>query len=147
MDGAESEVIGMSQRKHWITGIVAAAFAASVAGCAVNSQQKIPADREAINREMPLVAAYEGRRNELKKAVGMLAMNGLFDASSGKEVKESLDIEYVYYEASIISLARGEMDEYRNYVALAQQELDRAKSVVLTRVQNLHDFAGPPLMQ
>jgi hypothetical protein len=97
----------------------------------------MPADREAINREMPLVAEYEGRRSELKNAVNVLAMKGMFDGASGKEVKESLDIEYVYYEASIISLARGDMDEYRSFVALAQKELDRAKSAVVARVQNL----------
>jgi hypothetical protein len=55
-------------------------------------------------------------------------MKGLLDSKSGKELKESLDIEYVYYEASIVSLARGEIDDYRSYVALAQKELDRAKS-------------------
>jgi hypothetical protein len=107
-------------------------------GCSANSPQRLPADREAISREMPLVAQYEGKRNEVKKAVNVLAVNGLFDTISGKEVKESLDIEYVYYEASIISLARGDMDEYRNYVALAQKELDRAKSAVVARVQTLH---------
>jgi hypothetical protein len=69
--------------------------------------------------------------------VSFLAVKGLLDKHSGKEVKESLDIEYVYYEASIISLARGEMDEYRNYVALAQKELDRAKSAVMARVEDL----------
>jgi hypothetical protein len=107
-------------------------------GCSATSPHRLAADREAINREMPLVAEYEGKRNEVKKAVNVLAVNGLFDTISGKEVKESLDIEYVYYEASIISLARGDMDEYRNYVALAQKELDRAKSAVVARVQTLH---------
>jgi hypothetical protein len=118
-------------------GLIAAVFVIVTASCSTSSQLKV-ADREAINREMPLVAEYEGKRNEVKKAVNVLAMNGLFDGSSGKEVKESLDIEYVYYEASIISLARGEMDEYRNYVALAQKELDRAKSAVVARVETLH---------
>jgi hypothetical protein len=41
-------------------------------------------------------------------------MKGLLDSKSGKELKESLDIEYVYYEASIVSLARGEIDDYRS---------------------------------
>jgi hypothetical protein len=87
---------------------------------------------------MPLVAEYDTKRDEVKTAVNMLAMKGLLDSKSGKELKESLDIEYVYYEASIVSLARGEMDDYRSYVALAQKELDRAKSTVMARVQNLH---------
>ncbi|HEX2227730.1 MAG TPA: hypothetical protein VHM64_11350 [Candidatus Binatia bacterium] len=120
-----------------LIGAIAFAFILSVVSCATTSQQKF-ADRDAINREMPLIAEYEGKRNELKKAVNVLATNGLFDTQSGKEVKESLDIEYVYYEASIISLARGDMDEYRNYVALAQKELDRAKSAVVARVQTLN---------
>jgi len=117
--------------------LMAAVFATLMASCSTTPHPRV-ADREAINREMPLVAEYEGKRNEVKKAVNVLAMNGLFDGSSGKEVKESLDIEYVYYEASIVSLARGEMDEYRNYVALAQKELDRAKSAVVARVESLH---------
>ena len=107
-------------------------------GCSMNSQKVVPADREAINREMPLVAEYDTKRDEVKRAVHMLAMKGLLDSKSGKELKESLDIEYVYYEASIVSLARGEMDDYRSYVALAQKELDRAKNTVMARVQNLH---------
>ena len=115
-----------------------AVLVAAIVGCSINTPQKVPADREAISREMPLVAKYEGKRSEIKNAVNMLAMKGLFDGPSGQEVKESLDIEYVYYEASIISLARGEMEEYRSYVALAEKELDRAKSAVITRVKNLH---------
>jgi hypothetical protein len=51
---------------------------------------------------MPLVAEYDTKRDEVKRAVHMLAMKGLLDSKSGKELKESLDIEYVYYEASII---------------------------------------------
>jgi hypothetical protein len=140
----EREGIGMGHQMRLMGGVIAAAFAASLAACAATSQQKPPADREAINREMPLVTEYEGRRNEVKKAVNMLAMNGLFDASSGQAVKESLDIEYVYYEASIISLARGEMDEYRDYVALAEKELDRAKSAVTARVQDLQQPQAQP---
>ena len=118
--------------------LVALASGMLVMSCSMNSQKVVPADREAINREMPLVAEYDTKRDEVKRAVNMLAMKGLLDSQSGKELKESLDIEYVYYEASIVSLARGEMDDYRSYVALAQKELDRAKSTVMARVQNLH---------
>ncbi len=121
----------------WLAPHVAVVALLAIAGCSTTTGPRVPADRETINREMPLVAEYEGKRNEVKKAVNVLAMNGLFDDTSGKEVKESLDIEYVYYEASIISLARGDMDEYRSYVALAQKELDRARSVLVARVQNL----------
>ena len=118
--------------------LVALASVTLLMGCSMNSQKVVPADREAINREMPLVAEYDTKRDEVKRAVHMLAMKGLLDSQSGKELKESLDIEYVYYEASIVSLARGEMDDYRSYVALAQKELDRAKNTVMARVQNLH---------
>jgi predicted transcriptional regulator len=118
--------------------LVALASGTLAMSCSMNSQKVVPADREAINREMPLVAEYDTKRDEVKRAVNMLAMKGLLDSQSGKELKESLDIEYVYYEASIVSLARGEMDDYRSYVALAQKELDRAKSTVMARVQNLH---------
>ena len=118
--------------------LVALASVTLLMGCSMNSQKVVPADREAINREMPLVAEYDSKRDEVKRAVHMLAMKGLLDSKSGKELKESLDIEYVYYEASIVSLARGEMDDYRSYVALAKKELDRAKNTVMARVQNLH---------
>jgi hypothetical protein len=121
-----------------------AAIAFVLGGCATSSVVSAPANREAISREMPLVVEYEGRRNEVKKAVSFLALNGLLDSASGKEVKESLDIEYVYYEASIISLARGDMKQYRSYVALAGEELDRAKSVVLARMNDLHQQQPKP---
>jgi hypothetical protein len=121
-----------------VLAIVALASVTLLMSCSMNSQKVVPADREAINQEMPLVAEYDTKRDELKRAVHMLAMKGLLDSKSGKELKESLDIEYVYYEASIVSLARGEMDDYRSYVALAQKELDRAKNTVMARVQNLH---------
>lgn len=110
----------------------------ALAGCATVTAEKIAADREAINREMPLVAEYENKRNDLKRAISFLVTHGLFDRDSDKQqLKESMDIEYVYYEASIISLAHGNMSDYRNFVQLAEKELDRAKSVVTTRVQAL----------
>jgi len=108
-------------------------------GCAASTPAPLnmAADREAINREMPLVAQYEDKRNELKKAIGFLMVNGLFDADSGQQVKESMDIEYVYYEASIVSLANGNMQDYRNFVQLAERELNRVKTVLTARVQAL----------
>jgi hypothetical protein len=109
------------------------------AGCAASKPEtvNVAADREAINREMPLVATYENKRNELKKAIGFLMVNGLFDVDSSRQLKESMDIEYVYYEASIVSLAHGNMDDYRNFVQLAEKELNRAKTILTARVQAL----------
>jgi hypothetical protein len=109
----------------------------SVAGCTTSEPARIAADREAINREMPLVAQYENKRNDLKKAITFLMMHDLFDPNSGKQVKESMDIEFVYYEASIVSLAHGNMDDYRNFVRLAERELERVKTILTARVQAL----------
>lgn len=109
----------------------------AIAGCAASSESRLAADRDAINREMPLVAEYENKRAELKKAIGFLVGQGLFDGASGKQLKESMDIEYVYYEASIISLAHGNMSDYRAFVELAEKELERAKGVLTARVQAL----------
>lgn len=99
--------------------------------------QPKPAARDQISREMPLVVSYENKRNAVKKAIGFLAVNGIMDHETGRQVKESMDIEHVYYEASLISLARGEMGDYRAYVGLAEQELERTKSAITTRVQAL----------
>ena len=110
------------------------------AGCGAATPAPVnlaAADRESINREMPLVTDYENKRNELKKAIGFLMMNGLFDTETGRQVKEAMAIEYVYYEASIVSLAHGNMHDYRNFVQLAERELNRAKTVLTARVQAL----------
>lgn len=48
-----------------------------------------------------------------------------------------MDIEHVYYEASLISLARGEMQDYRAYVDLADKELERTKFTLTSRMQAL----------
>jgi len=113
-----------------------------VGGCATaqptNSQPaSIVAEREVIHREMPLVANYENKRNDMKKAIAFLVVNGLFDDDTGREVKESMDIEYVYYGASLVSLAHGNMDDYRQFVQLAEKELERAKTALTARVQAL----------
>jgi hypothetical protein len=96
-----------------------------------------PAEREAINREMPLIVQYESKRNALKKAIALLAIRGVIDERTGAEVKQSMDIEHVYYEASLISLARGEMRDYRAYVAAADKELERTKSALTMRMEAL----------
>jgi hypothetical protein len=111
----------------------------TTAGCTtVPKPDNAPAaDREAIQRALPAISEYEHKRQDVKKAITFLIAHGLFDSDSGKEVKDSMDIEYVYYEASIISLAHGNMDDYRNFVQLAEKELDRAKTAVTARVQAL----------
>ena len=95
------------------------------------------ADREAIQRALPVISEYEKKREGVKKALTFLIAHGLFDSDSGEEVKESMAIEYVYYEASIVSLAHGNMDDHRNFVQLAEKELERAKTAATARVQAL----------
>jgi len=126
-------------KKNPIRIALAAALLVAAGSCstATTTTNAPVADREAIQRALPIVTAYENKREELKKAIGFLFAHGLLDRDSGKQVKESMDIEYVYYEASIISLAHGNMDDYRNFVQLAEKELDRAKTTVTARVQAL----------
>ena len=108
-----------------------------VAGCATATPTRIAADRDTVSREMVLVLEYEKKRNELKKAIGFLAVNGLFDSTTDTEVKESMSIEYIYYEASLVSLAHGDLADYRNFIMLAERELTRATTVLTARVQAL----------
>jgi hypothetical protein len=84
-----------------------------------------------------LVVEYETHRNETKKAIGFLVINRLFDLDSDRQVKEAMNIEYVYYEAAVISLAHGNFDDYRNFLNLAEQELSRVMTVLTARVQAL----------
>ena len=108
-----------------------------VAGCATATPTRIAADRDTVSREMVLVLEYEKKRNELKKAIGFLAINGLFDSTTDTQVKESMSIEYIYYEASLVSLAHGDLADYRNFIMLAERELSRATTVLTARVQAL----------
>jgi len=108
-----------------------------VAGCATATPTRIAADRDTVSREMVLVLEYEKKRNELKKAIGFLAINGLFDSATDTQVKESMSIEYIYYEASLVSLAHGDLADYRNFIMLAERELTRATTVLTARVQAL----------
>src|SRR5262245_38887889 len=114
-----------------------ALFATSACTTVPKPDNAPAADREAIQAALPVISEYENKRQEVKKAITLLLAHGLFDSHSGKEVKESMDIEYVYYEASIISLAHGNMDDYRKFVQLAEKELDRAKTTLTARVQAL----------
>jgi hypothetical protein len=107
----------------------------SLTGCVVSTVRL--ADRETVSREMPLALEYDKKRNELKKALGFLFLHGVLDSDSDRQIKESMSIEYVYYEASLVSLAHGNLDDYRNFIALAEQELARVMTVLTARVQAL----------
>lgn len=110
----------------------------SAAACQAPDPESLAVgDREAINREMPLVTEYENRRNGVKNTIGFLASLEAIDAASIVRVKEFLNIEHVYYEASLISLARGKMDSYRSFVHLAEQELERVRAVLLPHLEAL----------
>lgn len=115
----------MIQRKLWL--LVSALLAV---GCVPGTEPTSVADREAINREMPLIAEYEDKRSGVKKAIAFLVAHEAFDQLAIKKIKEVMNIEFVYYEASLVSLARGAMGEYRSFVHLADLELERVKVIL-----------------
>lgn len=117
--------------------LLSGALALIFLACTSVAPPSITADRDAINKEMPLVAEYENKRTGVRQAIRLLVTHGAIDRMSGAKVKEAMDIEYVYYEASLVSLAHGQMERYRSFVHLAEAELDRVRNVLGPHLQAL----------
>ena len=60
----------------------------------------------------------------------MLGSLGGLSQGKSKELKQHLDVYYVYYLASNVQLARGDMVAYEAHVQLAEKELDVMEKIL-----------------
>lgn len=102
------------------------AFAAAFVACS----QIDPIPRDQLLANMGPILRVEKRFDQVRYYTQMLGSLGEISEGKTKELKKHLDIYYIYYLASNIHLARGNMESYLAHVKLAERELDVMEAIL-----------------
>jgi len=102
----------------------------ALVGCltACSAIGPIPRDRLAAN--MAPILEIEKRFNQVRYYTQTLSSLGWISEEKWEELKPHYDIYYVYYLASSIHLAKGEMKSYLAHVQMAEKELDVIEAIL-----------------
>jgi len=98
----------------------------ALSACA--SMQPISRDRLAQNIDP--ILNMEKRLDQVMYYTKMLGSVGGLTQVKSKELKQHLDVYYVYYLASNVQLAKGDMEAYQAHVVLAERELDVMEKIL-----------------
>jgi len=111
-------------------------LASGLAACA--QIQPIPRDQLAENIDP--ILKMERRLDQVMYYTKMLGTVGGLTQGKSKELKKHLDIYYVYYLASNVQLASGDMIAFQKHVALAERELENMETLLKDGLDKDFDF-------
>ena len=100
-------------------------------GMAACSQvQVVPISRDQLVENIDPILKMEKRIDQVMYYAKMLGSLGGLSQGKSSELKTHLDIYYVYYLASNVQLAKGNMTSYQAHLELAEKELDVMESIL-----------------
>ena len=99
------------------------------AGCSY-IQPIQPISRDQLAQHIDPILKMERRLDQVMYYTKMLGSLGGLSQGKSKELKQHLDVYYVYYLASNVQLARGDMVAYQAHVELAEKELDVMEKIL-----------------
>ena len=100
-------------------------------GMAACSQvQVVPISRDQLVENIDPILKMEKRIDQVMYYAKMLGSLGGLSQGKSSELKTHLDIYYVYYLASNVQLAKGNMVSYQAHLKLAEKELDVMESIL-----------------
>ncbi len=100
-------------------------------GLAACSQvQMEPISRDQLVDHIAPILKMEKRLDQVMYYTKMLGSLGGLSQGKSTELKGHLDIYYVYYLASNVQLAKGNMLSYQAHLKLAEKELDVMESIL-----------------
>ncbi len=111
-------------------------LASGVAACA----QMQPITRDQLAENIDPILKMEKRLDQVMYYTKMLGTIGGLTKGKSKELKKHLDIYYVYYLASNVQLASGDMAAYQAHVALAERELEVMESLLKDGLDKNFEF-------
>ncbi len=97
---------------------------------ACSQVQVQPIARDQLVENIAPILKMEKRLDQVMYYTKMLGSLGGLSQGKSKELKSHLDIYYVYYLASNVQLARGNMIAYQAHLELAEKELDVMESIL-----------------
>jgi len=100
-------------------------------GLAACSQVQVePISRDQLVENIDPILNMEKRIDQVMYYAKMLGSLGGLSQGKSSELKTHLDIYYVYYLASNVQLAKGNMTSYQAHLELAEKELDVMESIL-----------------
>ena len=100
-------------------------------GMAACSQVQVePISRDQLVENIDPILKMEKRIDQVMYYAKMLGSLGGLSQGKSSELKTHLDIYYVYYLASNVQLAKGNMVSYQAHLKLAEKELDVMESIL-----------------
>jgi len=100
-------------------------------GLAACSQVQVePISRDQLVENIDPILNMEKRIDQVMYYAKMLGSLGGLSQGKSSELKTHLDIYYVYYLASNVQLAKGNMFAYQAHLELAEKELDVMESIL-----------------
>ncbi len=100
-------------------------------GMAACSQVQVePISRDQLVDHIAPILKMEKRLDQVMYYAKMLGSLGGLSQGKSSELKTHLDIYYVYYLASNVQLAKGNMTSYQAHLELAEKELDVMESIL-----------------
>jgi len=100
-------------------------------GLAACSQVQVkPIPRDQLVENIAPILNMEKRLDQVMYYTKMLGSLGGLSQGKSTELKRHLDIYYVYYLASNVQLAKGNMNSFEAHLKLAENELDVMESIL-----------------
>jgi len=100
-------------------------------GLAACSQVQVkPIPRDQLVENIAPILNMEKRLDQVMYYTKMLGSLGGLSQGKSTELKRHLDIYYVYYLASNVQLAKGNMNSFEAHLKLAEKELDVMESIL-----------------
>jgi hypothetical protein len=106
--------------------VMIATLALGLAACS----QVTPMPRDQIAANLVPILKIEKRSQRVLTVVQMLGEAGVLSGEILEDIKTHQDIYFVYYTASTVHLAGGDMKSYLAHVQLAESELDAMESLL-----------------
>lgn len=105
-----------------------------------------PISRDQLAENIDPILKMERRLDQVMYYTKMLGTMGGLTQIKSKELKKHLDIYYVYYLASSVQLAKGDLMAYQAHVALAERELDVMEMILKVGIEKDFEF-DPKLLE
>ncbi len=93
-----------------------------------------PFPRDQLAENIVPILEIEERFDQVKNSIQILGSLGRINGAILKKMKGHSDIYYVYYWASAVHLAGGDVESYLAHVKLAEEELEALEKIIKARL-------------
>ena len=113
-----------------LIGAISLFLAGGLAACSAVG----PVPRDQLAKNIVPILKIEERFDQVKNSIQILGSLGRINGEILKKMKGHSDIYYVYYWASAVHLAGGDVESYLAHVKLAEEELKALEEIIKAKL-------------